>query len=90
MEEWPSVEGEAAACWLVCMTLAGEQQLRRERSRTPFIKHHGNHLDLDPEELRSLKRLLVRGTFESFRNAVGDTPQRDELVGGSGDTAAAI
>ncbi len=76
---------------LACVHDFGRGTAASQREiEAPFIKHHGNHLDLDPEELRSLKRLLVRGTFESFRNAVGDTPQRDEFVGGSGDTAAAI
>jgi len=61
----------------------------KERRETPFIKRYGNHLYLEPEERRSLKRLLARRTFDDFRNVVGDMAKRDEVLGDSGDTATA-
>ena len=40
----------------------GKRYSVKERQETPFIKRYGNHLYLEPEERRSLKRLLARRT----------------------------
>jgi hypothetical protein len=67
----------------------GKRYSVKERPETPFIKRYGNHLYLEPEERRSLRRLLARRTFEDFRNAVSDMPKRADALGDSGDTATA-